>query len=198
MSVILVPWWWSRRQARGWLAVFALLAMAVLLGHPTLVGALVGSLSAVSGQGSSNASLYPLLSRLGGSPALAPWLAMGLWGVWLIWWARRAEDPLRYLFGALLAAVALSPAVHPWYLTWLVPFACFVRAPAVLWLTIAVVLVYTKWPGYLADGRWAMPAWAYLTEYLPVVLLGLWEAARRLRPSRSWLGPAVVVEQTTA
>jgi uncharacterized membrane protein len=160
------------------------------------MGAVIGSLSAVSAQGSSNASLYLLLSRLGGSSALAPWLAIGLFGAWLIWWARRAEDPLRYLFGGLLVAVALSPAVHPWYLTWVVPLVCFVRMPAVLWLTITSVLVYTKWPGYLTDGRWAMPVWAYLAEYVPVVLLGLWDVARRLRVSRAWFRPDVVVEQT--
>jgi hypothetical protein len=40
------------------------------------------------------------------------------------------------------------------------------------------VLAYAVWPPYLRGGAWTMPLWARLAEYLPVLLLGLWEVTR--------------------
>ena len=173
LSVMLVPWWWFRQGSRRWLGVFLALAALPFMLRPTAVSAFFESFSAVSGRVESNASVFLLLLGVFGSPAAARLFSTGLLVGFLIWWGRREPDPARYLFGGLIVMALLSPVLHPWYVVWLIPCCCFWRVPAVLALTGTVVLAYTVWPGYLADGTWSMPVWARLAEYLPVALLFL-------------------------
>ena len=126
----------------------------------------------------SNSSAYLLLAGLLHQPGAARLLVVVLWGGFVLWWARREADPIRYLLGAFGAAAVLSPVLHPWYLLWLVPCFCFWRHPALLALTGTVVLSYTVWPLFLAGGPWVVPVWARLIEYLPVVVCGLWGVGR--------------------
>jgi hypothetical protein len=178
MSVVLVGWWAFRLEARRWLVAFLLLAALPLVVWPTAVSALLESLSTMTTRVESNASVYLIFLALVGHAAVARWVSIGLWVAWLLWWGRREADPIRYLFGGLLIMALLSPAVHPWYLMWLIPFCCFWRIPAVLALTATVVLAYAVWPGYLTEGIWHLPVWARVAEYAPVVLLGFWEIRR--------------------
>jgi hypothetical protein len=178
LSIILVPWWWFRRQARGWLVAFLALSALPLVLHWSSVEALLESLSVMRGRAASNASVYLAVMWLVGSSRIALLVVIGLWTGFLVWWAKREADPVRYLFGGLAVAALLSPALHPWYLVWLIPCFCFWRVGALLVLTGTGVLAYTVWPGYLADGRWLIPVWARLLEYAPVAILGLWEVGR--------------------
>ncbi len=177
-SAVLVPWWWFRRTARRWLGLLCVLAALPLALHPAAVRALVESLSAVTMRFESNASVYLLVVRLLGDAGLARAVSIGAWLAWLLWWARREADPIRYVLGGFGAAALLSPALHPWYLVWLVPCFCFWRMPALVALTGTAVLSYTVWPGRLADGSWVIPVWARALEYAPVLLLGLWSLRR--------------------
>lgn len=178
-AVLLLPWWWFRGVAKRALLVFLALAGLPLLLRPAAVGALVESLTAMSGRFESNASGYLLLTWLLGDASIARVAAVGLWVGLLLWWARRESDPIRYLFLGMTAAALLSPVLHPWYLVWIIPCLCFWPVPAVIALSATVVLAYTVWPGYLAQGRWQMPVWARALEYVPVVVLGLWSLSRR-------------------
>lgn len=177
-SIIMAPWWWWRRAARGWLLVFLLASALPFAAYPTAVTALFESLSAMTIRVESNASLYLLLLGLLRHAVLVRVVATGAWLVFLLWWARRQEDPIRYIVGVVGVGVLVSPVLHPWYLLWLVPCFCFVRIPAFLALTGTVVLAYTVWPGYLAGGPWTIPLWARLAEYAPVFGLGIWGLGR--------------------
>lgn len=177
-SIIMAPWWWWRRAARGWLVVFLLGSALPFAAYPKAVTALIDSLSAMTGRVESNASLYLLLMGLLRHAVLVRVVATGAWLVFLLWWARRQEDPIRYIVGVAGVGVLVSPVLHPWYLLWLVPCFCFVRVPAFLALTGTVVLAYTVWPAYLAGGPWTIPLWARLAEYAPVFGLGMWELRR--------------------
>ncbi len=177
-SALLVPWWWFRRQGRGWLMICAVLSMLPLLAHPTMISALTESLSAMTVRFESNASLYLALVWIAHSAAFGRIMAVTLLAAFSLWWARRQDDPIAYLLGVFSAAALLSPVLHPWYVVWLIPCFCFYRVPALLALSGTVVLAYTVWPGRLADGHWAIPLWAHGLEYAPVVLLGMWELHR--------------------
>jgi hypothetical protein len=146
--------------------------------HPSALTALIESLSVMTGRFESNSSVYLVLAWLTGSAATARIVACGLWGGFLIWWARRQEDPTKYVLGALAIAALLSPVLHPWYLVWLIPCFCFWRVPALIALTGTSVLAYSVWPGRLADGQWVIPVWAHVAEYAPVLVLCVWEAIR--------------------
>jgi len=173
-TVILAPWWWFRRTARRWLILFGALAALPIACCPPIVTALFESLSAMATRFESNSSVYLLVATAVRHPALARLLVAGLWLALVIWLARRQDDPLRFLLGALAAAALLSPVLHPWYLVWVVPCFCFWRPTALVALTGLVVLAYTVWPGYLAGGPWVVPTWARLAEYVPVFAIGLW------------------------
>lgn len=178
MSVVLIPWWWFRREARGWLGLFLVTASLPIVLRPTLLSALHESLSAVSGRIESNSSVFLVLVGLLGSVSAARLATVSLSLMFLLWWARREPDPARYLFGGLLVMAGLSPVVHPWYLLWLVPFFVLWRVPAVIAWTATVVLAYAVWPGYVAHGVWVLPWWARAAEYAPVVVLGVWGLRR--------------------
>ena len=177
-SVVLVPWWWFRRAHRGWLLGFLFLAALPLAMRPTAISAVIESLSVMTVRFESNASIYLAVAGLLGNAGLARLLLSACGAVWLLWWAKREADPIRYLFGAFAGAALLSPVLHPWYVLWLIPFLCLWRISALIALTGTVVLAYTVWPGYLAGGAWHVPLWARLLEYAPVLLFGLWELRR--------------------
>ncbi|MFT5049439.1 MAG: alpha-1,6-mannosyltransferase [Chlamydiales bacterium] len=76
----------------------------------------------------------------------------------LVAWRRRL-GPVRasgMLFGAFLV---LSPTVHPWYLTWVMPF--LVLRPNLafqVWIA-AAPLMYWPLSGWLREGVWSEPEW---------------------------------------
>lgn len=187
VSAVLVPWWWFRRQARWGLIVFGVTALLPWVGYPSAPAALVESLSAMGGRFASNASVTDLLVWLTGHLLLSRAIAFVALAGFLLWWAWRCADPVRYLGGVLGAAALLTPVLHPWYLLWLVPCFCFWRPAWLVALTGTVVLSYLVWPGRLADGRWVLPLWAHVLEYAPVLVLGGWEVRRWMRPSSSRL-----------
>jgi hypothetical protein len=73
------------------------------------------------------------------------------------------------------AALLLSPVVHPWYVTWLLPFLALVRfGPLLAWVALAPL-------GYLASAA----AWPRLVEYgVPALAAVALVTARRLRAAR--------------
>lgn len=177
-SALLLPWWWFRRQGRGWIIAFLALAVVPIALRPTMLSALAESLSAMVTRFESNASVFWLLVWATGHASVARLLAGALGAGFALWWAHREADPVRYLAGVLGAAALLSPVLHPWYVVWLIPCFCFWRIPAFLALSGTVVLMYTVWPGYLAEGRWMMPLWVHVLEYVPVFGLLMWEGWR--------------------
>ena len=54
----------------------------------------------------------------------------------------RDDHILRFAFWAIGTFLILAPTVHPWYLTWIVPFLCFYHSRAWLLLTGTVVSYY--------------------------------------------------------
>lgn len=83
--------------------------------------------------------------------------------------------------GLFLTALLLlvSPTVHPWYFTWLVPYFVSYRAPAFVGLTLTGGIAYVAY-GYAAqDSIFRLPAGWVVLEYLPLVLMGISLSGRR-------------------
>lgn len=103
----------------------------------------------------------------------------------------RARD-LEGVFGPFVAALLLlAPVVHPWYLLWLLPFACLAAAerawgwgaPCLVW-SLTVWIAYLPRPGFLRTGEWVThPGWA-AAQYLPVWFGLAIVAARGLKRAR--------------
>ncbi|MCP4269947.1 MAG: hypothetical protein GY777_30970 [Candidatus Brocadiaceae bacterium] len=81
---------------------------------------------------------------------------------------------LNYAFVAIGTFLILTPTMHPWYLTWIVPFLCFNKNRAWLILTGTVVCYYfmnhelfSKMIWYNNEWVWKEVHWLKLPEYLP-------------------------------
>ncbi len=166
VSLILVPWWFLRREGRKGLGLFLGLSLLALAFYPTAVPALVESFSKMVSRVGSHASVVAVLTGVTGSLLAARLLALGGLAGFLLWWSRRCDDPAHYVGGALAVAALLAPALHPWYLVWLVPCFCFWRPSWLMALTATAVVSYSVWPGR----QWI--------QYAPVLGFGIWEVGR--------------------
>jgi len=87
----------------------------------------------------------------------------------------------RYSFWLTGAFLLLSPTVHPWYLTWVLPFLCFFRSAGWILLTGTAILARSVYIGYEATGVWKEIWWIRLCEYAPPYLLMFYELIDRIK-----------------
>ena len=85
---------------------------------------------------------------------------------------------LNYAFVAIGTFLILTPTLHPWYLTWIIPFLCFNKNRAWLVLTGTVICYYfmnhelfSKMIWYNNEWVWKEVHWLKLPEYLPFYVL---------------------------
>jgi hypothetical protein len=93
------------------------------------------------------------------------------------------ENDLRlwkYSFWVTGAFLLLTPTLHPWYLTWVLPFLCFFRSPGWVLLTGTVILARSVYIGFEATGVWREIEWIRFAEYVPPYLLMLWGPIYRI------------------
>jgi len=103
------------------------------------------------------------------------WLACAAWV-----WRRRlaALEASTLLIGA---ALVLSPTLHPWYVTWIVPFLAFRRSFAFAWLVAVAPLSYVALFALRTGGVWREPGWLWPCTFVPFFAL----LALDLRAARS-------------
>jgi len=84
------------------------------------------------------------------------------------------DSVLNFAFLSIGAFLILAPTLHPWYLTWIVPFLCFNKNRAWLVLTGTIVCYYfmnhelfSKMILYNNELVWKEVHWLKLPEYLP-------------------------------
>ena len=106
--------------------------------------------------------------------------------------ALRRVEPIAGTGAAIGLFLVLSPTLHPWYLTWVVPFVALdpsarARAP---WLVLVALAPLAYWPleGWIAEGVWEEPPWLWPVLALP--FFALWARARLPRRGESAPTPA--------
>ena len=93
------------------------------------------------------------------------WCAAGVWT-----WRRRC-DAAQATFWMLGAFLVLTPTLHPWYLTWLVPFLALRRSLAWTLLIAAAPVLYWPLTEWHARGEWIEPVWLWPAVALPFLSL---------------------------
>jgi hypothetical protein len=89
--------------------------------------------------------------------------------------ARRTEGGIAFVItGALL----LSPTVHPWYVTWIVPFLALVSFAPALLLSGTCFLAYAALIPWMVSGKWVEESSVQVLEWGPVLLVAVWAALR--------------------
>jgi hypothetical protein len=108
----------------------------------------------------------------------------------------RNDSIIRYAFLSIGAFLILAPTLHPWYLTWIVPFLCFNKNRAWLVLTGTIVFYYfmnhelfSKMIWYNNEWVWKEVHWLKLPEYLPFygLLIYGWLAKKSFTLRPFWL-----------
>ncbi|HEX8954254.1 MAG TPA: glycosyltransferase 87 family protein, partial [Polyangia bacterium] len=98
----------------------------------------------------------------------AIFLAVVAWALW-----RRATT-LRLTEAAIGAFVLLTPALHPWYVVWLLPLVAVGGSWAWMVLALLAPLGYRPLDVWLEGGPWRDPIWTRLLEHgLTLVALAI-------------------------
>ena len=177
--IVLIPFMLIKIQLRYWI----LCALSLLLLYlPFLLTSQTDFkvLGQFVQQWSFNASLFFLLDAIFYQP-LSRYISLVLYGaIWLYFFSKfinrgRLNELFRpdLIIGILLL---ISPVVNPWYLLWLLPFACIYPSH---WAWVASV---SFWFSYiiglhLADysiGPYQQPLWGWLLVYLPIFIAVIW------------------------
>ncbi|MCE9593107.1 MAG: hypothetical protein K8S98_02840 [Planctomycetes bacterium] len=110
--------------------------------------------------------------RLARALIAAAWLGYGAW-----LFLRRVE-PIVASGRMIGAFLVLSPTLHPWYATWVLPFVAL--EPRWSWRVLLAVLPLSYWPlpGWIHDGVWREPAWLWPLLAVPFFTLRILEARR--------------------
>ncbi len=107
------------------------------------------------------------------------------------WVARRGLEPVRAGLWVIGAFVLLTPTLHPWYLTWLIPWLCF--RPAVSWWLLSGLILVSYRALVLREGGlgWREEPWVWWIQFVPFfLLLGIerffWKRQTRSDPPPSF------------
>jgi len=161
--------------------------------------ALIGGLSTYAEHWYFNDSIYrPLLWLTGEDKDLTKQLIAVAFAASVLILAWKRTDPLRATAILVFAFLLMSPTVHPWYVTWIIPFFVFyaprigsVSLAFLIW-TGTCVLAYHVLPMWRSEQIWEeQTAWRVI-EYAPVAGLLMWVAISRIlspRPPEGGKGP---------
>lgn len=85
--------------------------------------------------------------------------------------AWRKMDLHQALFLTIGTGLVVSPTIHPWYVLWVLPFACLSANRAWLLFTGTVFLAYAGRDAYLSTGSWPEPLWLRVLIHAPLLAL---------------------------
>ena len=184
VPVVLLPVWffalgWRRAIVALPLAVSITPALALLYGFPGVP--VFGALGRFARGFQVNNALWWVVdpaNRLGAIYGIVAALVCLV----LAFWLRR--DWRRATLWVPGAALLLSPALHAWYVLWVLPLAVWWGKDARAWvvLSISVFGYFLLWEVNRASGRpWEEPIWLRLLIYLPPLLALGWSLV--VRPS---------------
>ncbi|HHT9113478.1 MAG: hypothetical protein HZA47_01845 [Planctomycetes bacterium] len=199
VSIIIVPFLIPREKPR-YLAILFLVMILLYLPYCRAVKGLFSTLFQFGTQYRYNDSIHFLIFYVSlGSPFISKIITSSIFGAVLLYLYKKYLDEayfntgllwedtiLRFAFLAVGTLLILAPTIHPWYLTWIVPFLCFYHNRAWLVLTGTVVFYYfmnyplfSKLIEYNNEWVWQEVHWLKLPEYLPFYFLLLYGFLRK-------------------
>jgi len=88
----------------------------------------------------------------------------------------------RGVFWVLGVALVLSPVLHPWYCTWILPVATWRRVHAWHVLSVTLFAYFVFWNERLFALPWHAEPWMRVIIMLPPIVLALFATARKREP----------------
>ncbi|CAA6678369.1 MULTISPECIES: glycosyltransferase [unclassified Lentimonas] len=174
IALPLIPFFAGKRLVVGGCVAVATLLLPALYFYDTL-DSLISGLFTFGGASSFNGLLYDCLLRGVGLPrVVCSGIVVCLFGGVILWrwfWRDRAslDSHLRWILGAL---IVLSPTVHFWYLSWILPFVCL--RPSLPWITFTLTsgVYFFVW----TNASWGLLPWQQFVFWGPFVLACAYEA----------------------
>lgn len=123
-----------------------------------------------------SAEFFPyLLGQLWEASKQANWIyliPLGIWGIVLLW---RVQEFGAFCQGYFTALLLVSPIVHAWYFTWLVPFAVATNNLGVRLVSLSAFVYFAlPYRQALGSDRWFLEAEERWLLWLPFILGWLW------------------------
>jgi len=76
-------------------------------------------------------------------------------------------DPAQGILYALSCIIILSPTIHIWYISWILPFAVIRNTSSWFILSLTACFYYIAKSVAWFGGEWVLPAWAQILEWSP-------------------------------
>jgi len=76
-------------------------------------------------------------------------------------------DPVKGIFYAFSSLLLLSPTIHIWYISWILPFAVIRNSASWIVLSLTACLYYVTKSVAWAGEEWTLPIWAQIIEWAP-------------------------------
>lgn len=179
IAIIVLPFLINRRNIKFSVFFFvsALIFYLPLIDEnwPQLFFCLLKFAHSYAFDGSIHAFLRWLLGGIAPATAVCKWGFVALFGAGVIyfhpaWNERFKDDPVPGAFYAIGLLLLLSPTIHFWYLTWIIP--CLVLRPSVSWLILCgSISGYFVTNGIMHhSGRWELPFYAHMLQWAPFYL----------------------------
>ena len=136
-------------------------------------------------------------SGLGSNPRvwsrIVAMAAFGVFYIWILIRSRRRKatrGELRDAFLVIAVFFFLQPTENPWYWTWAAPLALFVRNPGWRFVSVALLVYYSRFWFEVHETEWKLGALIYhgggcfdhvvvWWEHLAIIAAIVWGAARR-------------------
>jgi len=107
------------------------------------------------------------------------WFALPLAIAWA-WIILRGRDFARSAETIFFASLILTPMLHAWYFTWVIPFAVITRNRGAILVTASAFVYFLLYHHVEApQGEWVLRPWETALLWLPYVGGFLWSACKR-------------------
>ncbi len=163
--VILVPLFLGRTPPRTWVVLGGVLVLSVL---PFLAPGVDPSYSLRTYVATwrGNDVLFAGLLHITGHPATAKAAALVVIALVALACLRRGAAIETTVLAMMTATLLLAPVLHPWYVTWLVPFLAVRPNPAGIAWTGTVALAYLAWTQFHESGIYTVEPWPRVLQLL--------------------------------
>lgn len=170
ISVILVPLYlWKDRSFRTLWILIPLLLPSLWFRED--LPNLFAGLFRFGGTMSHNGSINHLLIDFSGSRVIASRLSLAFLAVVVLITSIRSRDALKGSYIIMGAFILLSPTIHYWYLSWVLPLVALF--PSLPWLALFALsgFYFTAWVMFGKTGDWYQPIEYLRIQWIPFYVL---------------------------
>jgi hypothetical protein len=177
VTILVYPFLLKGRSIRNFLSVLIVptVTIALLYIPYSINGFPFESLFIFAQKWYSNGIVFTFFQKIFQDNLSARIISMFLFFVGFVWLYFSEKNFAEKVYLIFILFFIFSPVVHPWYITWIVLLTAlnFNWSGIVFTSAISISNIYAM--NYIIFKKWQMNEWLLLAEYLPVIILLLFE-----------------------